>query len=240
MATRRAFSLGLVVLCVWSMAAASAQADDPDELYRDRENMRSAEQAADQWSRRAVTDFAAAWKLARISYWLGTHGPTDRRPALLERGIAAGTSAIQLIPNRPEGHFWLAATMGALAEESMGAGLKYRGRIRSELERTIAIDPEYEGGSAEAALGQWFARVPRLFGGSKALAEAHFRRAITINSNSRLGLFHLAELLLADGRKDEARLILQRVMDAPLDPDWTPENKETMARAAALLAGVRP
>ena len=34
----------------------------------------------------------------------------------LERGITAGEAAIRLGPDRPEGHYWLAADMGALAE----------------------------------------------------------------------------------------------------------------------------
>jgi tetratricopeptide (TPR) repeat protein len=232
---RRAFCFCLVVTCLWWIASPSAQGN-PDALYRDRENTVSAERAADLWQARASTDFDAAWKLARISYWLGTHGPHEQRKAALDRGITAGTSAIQLSPNRPDGHFWLAANMGALAEEGgMSAGLKYRGQIRDELQRTLAIDPKYEEGSAEAALGQWYAKVPGMFGGSKKDAESHLRRAIAINPESRTALVDLARLLMDDGRKDEARLLLRRAIDAPIDPAWAPEDKETAAEAAALL-----
>ena len=55
----------------------SAATDNPDELYRNRENLQSAQRAADLWEARASTDFDAAWKLARVSYWLGTHGPNE-------------------------------------------------------------------------------------------------------------------------------------------------------------------
>jgi tetratricopeptide (TPR) repeat protein len=215
---------------------AAVQAQDPDALYRNRQNPQSASRAADIWEARSNTDYDAAWKLARISYWLGTHGSKASRAAALERGIRAGEAAIRLAPNRPEGHFWLAANMGALAEEGgMNQGLKYRGRIKQELERTIAIDPKYEEGSAEAALGQWYAKVPGLFGGDDAKAEAHLRRALAINPQSRTALVNLADLLIHKGRKDEARALLQRAIKAPIDPQWAPEDREMAANAAALL-----
>jgi tetratricopeptide (TPR) repeat protein len=217
-------------------ASLAAQSDDPDALYRDRENRASAMRAADLWEARASTDYEAAWKLARMCYWLGTHGTKEERRAALERGVKAGETAVRLSPNRSEGHFWLAANMGTLAEAGgLSQGLKFRGRIRDELQRTMAIEPTYEQGSAEAALGQWYAKVPGLFGGDDKKAEAHFRRALEINPQSRTALVNLADLLIDKGRKDEARTHLQRAIDAPIDPDWAPEDNETAAEAARLM-----
>jgi tetratricopeptide (TPR) repeat protein len=213
-----------------------AQSDNPDALYRDRENRASAMRAADLWEARASDDYEAAWKLARMCYWLGTHGTKDERRAALERGVKAGETAVRLSPDRPEGHFWLAANMGTLAElGGLGQGLKFRGRIRDELQRTIAIDPTYEEGSAEAALGQWYAKVPGLFGGDDKKADEHFRRALAINPQSRTALVNLADLLIDGGRRNEARTLLQRAIDAPIDPEWAPEDNETAADAARLM-----
>ena len=76
-------------------------------------------------------DFDAAWKLARVSYWLGSHAPENERRAYLERGMQAARAAIALEPTRPEGHFWMAANMGALAESfGLRNGLQYRGAGR--------------------------------------------------------------------------------------------------------------
>src|SRR6476646_3866449 len=101
-----------------SLSQSVPKTDDPEALYRDRTNLDSAKRAAALWSARVTSDFDSAWKLARITYWIGKHAPNaERRPAL-ERGIAAGEMAVRLMPDRPEGHFWLAADMGALAESS--------------------------------------------------------------------------------------------------------------------------
>ena len=82
---------------------------------------------------------ASAWKLARACYWLGTHGPEAERRAALDRGLKAGEQAAKINPNRPEGYFWQAANMGALAESfGLWQGLKYRGK-RIELRREKEI-----------------------------------------------------------------------------------------------------
>jgi tetratricopeptide (TPR) repeat protein len=222
------------------LAASAAQAD-PDALYRERENLAKAEQAAEIWAERAAggAHFEAAWKLARACYWLGTQGPTDKRRATLERGVKAGTQAAELEPGRPEGHFWEAANMGALAQSfGMMQGLRYRGRVRDALERVRAIDPSWQQGSADRALGWWYHRVPGLFGGSEERAEQHLRQALTYNPHSTATLYFLAEVLLERDKDEEARQMLQRVLDAPLDPDWTPEDRDFKAKAKARLANL--
>jgi tetratricopeptide (TPR) repeat protein len=210
---------------------------DPDLLYRDRADIAKAQQAADIWAAEAgAGQFEAAWKLARACYWIGTHGPEPGRRTALERGVAAGEQAASLQPGTPEGHFWLAANMGALAESyGLRQGIKYRGRIKAELERVLALDPAWMQGSADRALGWWYHRVPGLFGGSEAQAEAHLRKALGYNPQSTATLYFLAEVLQTRGKTTEARTMLQRVLDAPIDPDWAPEDRDFKAKARAAL-----
>jgi hypothetical protein len=97
------------------------------------------------------------------------------------------------------------------------------------------LDPGFLDGSADRALGRWYFKVPRLFGGSHKLAEEHLRASLRYNPDSTATRFCLAELLLDDDRKDEARVELQKVIDAPLDPDWTPEDRDFKTKAVRLL-----
>jgi hypothetical protein len=220
---------------VWAVGQ-TRTADDPDLLYRQRGSPANAERAADLWAARGETDVDASWKLARACYWIGTHAPEAGRRAALERGVAAGEAAVRLAPNRPAGHFWLAANMGRLAESfGMVQGLKYRGRIKAELERVLAIEPGWQGGSAEAALGQWYFEVPRIFGGNRSKAEELLRRALTYDAGNRSALSALADLLIAAGRNGEARAVLREVLDAPSDPEWIPEDTEFKEKAARRL-----
>ena len=212
-------------------------------MYADRANPVSAAQAAVLWSDALEAnprDVDAAWKLARVSYWLGGHAPRSERRSHLERGIEAARAAVALEPTRPEGHFWLAANMGTLAESfGLRNGLRYRGAVKKELETVLALDPAFMEGSADRVLGRWHYRVPRLFGGSNRRAEEHLRASLKYNEQSVLSRFFLAEVLIDEDRDAEARAELQKVIDAPLSVEWAPEDAEYKARARALLERMR-
>jgi tetratricopeptide (TPR) repeat protein len=224
-------SLGVIFLC--SLAAAG---EDPDALYRQREDLANAARAAQIWSTNAAENYEAAWKLARAAYWIGGHAPEGERRGALERGITAGEAAVRLGPDRPEGHYWLAADMGALAESfGLSQGLKYRSRIKSELERVLAIAPAWEQASAVTALGRWYSRVPRLFGGSRSKADEHFRRALQQFPTSITALLFLAESLTDQHKTAEARQLLQQVIDAPIESEWAPEDRDFKRQAAEQL-----
>lgn len=222
---------------------AAATRSDADALYAGREDLASARQAEAVWAERLrqdPKDFTAAWKLARVRYWLGGHAAVNERKGTLEAGIAAARTAAALQPARPEGHFWIAANMGALAESfGLRQGLKYRGSIRDALHVVLKIDPSFQLGSADRALGRWYFKVPGLFGGSDRKSEEHLRRSLTYGPNNTVSHYFLAETLLGMDRKGEAIQHLQKVIDVPVDPDWAPEDREYKGKAQRLLQTLR-
>jgi tetratricopeptide (TPR) repeat protein len=237
----RSVSSFLIASCIllFYLSALFAQSPDPELLYADRANLASARRAAEAWASALASDprnFDAAWKQARADYWLGGHAPEPERRGFLDAGIEAGRKAAALQPNRPEGPFWTAANMGALAESyGLRQGLKYRKAIKQELETVLRLDQAFLEGSADRALGRWYFKVPGLFGGDRKLSEAHLRKSLTYNPNSTSSHFFLGELLQDEGRKDEARTEFQRVIDAPSRPDWAPEDREFKEKARRLL-----
>lgn len=233
-------AMAVVIPALDARTLVQVPADDPDALYKDRENLASAKHATDIWAERLKAnpkDFDSAYKLAQARYWLGTNGlPEPERKAALEAGIAAARSAIALNANRPEGHFWLAANMGALAESfGLRQGIKYRGQIKDALLMTLKLDPAFLDGSADRALGRWYFKVPGLFGGSNKQSEVHLRKSLTYNPNSIISHIFLAETLEDMGRKDEAKKEAQAALDAPVDPNWTPEDKRFKEQAKRLI-----
>jgi tetratricopeptide (TPR) repeat protein len=184
--------------------------------------------------------FDAAWKLARACYWLGGHAAEAEGRRIFDEGLDAGRTAIAAQPNRPDGYFWMAANMGALAESfGVRQGIKYRKPIKEALETVLRMDPAFLQGSADRALGRWYFKVPGLFGGSHKEAESHLRASLKYNPQSTASHFFLAEVLLDDGRKAEARAELQQVIDATPMPDWIPEDTEFKTKARALLARLK-
>ncbi|MBI2188467.1 MAG: hypothetical protein HYU37_15310 [Acidobacteria bacterium] len=223
--------------------ASAVQTDNPDALYANRTDLASAERAAALWEARLARDtrdVEAAWKLARACYWLGGHVPRADQRRQYERGVDAGRRAAVLEPQRPDGHFWMAANMGALAESfGLRQGLKYRGAIKDALETVLRIDPAFQQGSADRALGRWYFKVPGLFGGSREKSVEHLRRSLVHNPQSTASHYFLAETLIEMNRRTETRAELQQVLDAPLDPEWTPEDQEFKAKARTLLATLK-
>ena len=111
--------------------------------------------------------------------------------------------------------------------------------IREALEVVLRLDPAFMQGSADRALGRYYARVPSLLGGSREKAERHLRASLRYNPDSTISRLFLAELMLDQKRPTEARVELQRVIDAPLSDEWAPEDREFKRKAAALLAASR-
>jgi uncharacterized membrane protein len=215
-----------LTLFMQAMPAVAAQAPDPDLLYRQRENIASAQQAEGIWAAR----------LAKARYWLGTHAPENTRKAYLESGIAAGRAAVGASMSKPEGYFWIAANMGALAESfGLRQGLKYRGDIKEALETVLRLDPAFQQGSADRALGRWYYKVPGLFGGSNKKSEEHLRKSLVYNPNSASSLYFLAETLIDLKRRPEAKAVLEKLLAAPVDPDWAPEDREFKQKASVLV-----
>ena len=235
--------MGCSAFSVSSVHQLAQDSVDPDALYAKRDDIAKAQQAASIWQSRLQqnpNDFESAWKLAKATYWIGTQGPEAQRRATLEQGITAGRTATTLEPNRPEGHMWLAANMGALAESfGLRQGLKYRGEIKTELEAVLRINPAYEQGSADRALGRWYYKVPGLFGGSDAKSEDHLRKALTYNPNSTASLYFLAETLIALKRKREAKTTLERCLASPIDPNWGAEDRDFKRKAEKLMQTLR-
>lgn len=233
---------GLLLLAM--TLAQGATTDDPDRLYADRANLPSAHRAAALWEERLAqdrADFEAAWKLARACYWLGGHVSRPEQRTQYERGVEAGRLATVLQNDRPEGYFWMAANMGMLAESfGLRQGIRYRGPIKDALETVLRIDPAFQQGSADRALGRWYFKVPGLFGGSNRKSVEHLQRSLTFNPNSTASRYFLAETLIDANRRADARLELQKVLDAPIDTEWGPEDLEFKRRARALLAKIGP
>jgi hypothetical protein len=213
---------------------------DPDALYRERANVDRAREAVGIWEARLkadTRDFESAWKISRATYWIGKHEARDPGRRSLERGVAAGRQAAALQPGRPEGHFWMAANMGALAESfGLSQGLRYRGDIKEALERVLKIDPAFLDGSADRALGRWYHLVPGLFGGSESKSEELLRKSLTYNENSILTRFFLAETLFERDKIAEGLEELRKVIAATPDAEFEPEDRELQQKAAEELA----
>jgi tetratricopeptide (TPR) repeat protein len=210
---------------------------EADRLYAQREDLAKARLAVTVLRQARTADygnFDAAWKLARANYYLGTHSDGDEADNAFREGIEAGKAAVQLQGNRAEGHFWLGANYGGVAERSTLAGLSSVEDIRNEMDAVIKIDEKFQNGSAYMALGQLYMRAPRVLGGDTPKAIQYLQKAAQIGPDNALIKLNLAEAYHIAGRDGESRKQIDELLAMTPNPDYLPEHKDAVEKAKEL------
>ena len=60
------------------------------------------------------------------------------------------------------------------------------------------------------------------------------------DADNRIALSVLADLLVATGRRGEARVLQRRLLDAPIDEEWAPEDQDYKGQASVRLNAFAP
>jgi len=118
-----------VLLALGALAALPALAQTPsaspliqegDELYAQRGDLAKAKEARAKYEAALAgkeDDYGASWRLARVLYWIGDHTRTnDAKKPIFQQGIEHAKRAVELDPNKPDGHFWLGVCYGVYGE----------------------------------------------------------------------------------------------------------------------------
>jgi hypothetical protein len=178
------------------------------------------------------------WLATRSLSEQGARAAGDEKIRLLERAIEVGEEAVRRCPESVGAHFWLGASYGRFAEARRGlTALRMVGRIRREMETSVRLQPDYDGGDAFLALGQLDLSVPGLFGGSRKRGVEWLEEGLRVapgNLDIRLAL---AEAYLHDGRRAEALGLLRGIIGAPAT---SAPSEETRRRALDLLRQQEP
>src|SRR3569832_1159595 len=114
---------------------------EAEPLYEGREDMTKARTAVTALRQAHAADYGnyeAAWKLARAAFYVGDRTDVEtERDAMFKEGIDAGKAAVQLQPNKPDGHFWLGANYGGSAAHSKLSNLSSFQDIKGEMEAVV-------------------------------------------------------------------------------------------------------
>ena len=202
---------------------------DPAAIDRARALLES--EAAARPAAEVLVELARAWFITAEFRRSGEAAKT----AAYEQGREAARRAIAMAPGNDAAHLWLAINTGRAAEvKGRVAGLRMLPAIRESSDTVLRLNPNNVDGLILA--GGILANVPRLMGGDRSKAEAHFRRALELDPHKTGARLELAELYLELRRSSDARVELQRIVDetAPTDlPRWTVSEAP---RARTLLA----
>jgi tetratricopeptide (TPR) repeat protein len=211
---------------------------EADTLYAQRKDLSKVRSGIAVLRQVRINDdgnYEAAWKLAKFDYYLGFHASDNReREAAFQEGVDAGRIAVHLQGDKADGHFWLGANYGGSAQISMLAALAVFQDIRTEMEKVIEIDPNYEVGSGYMVLGRLYLEVPRVLGGDKKKAIDYLEKGLRVGSGNGLMHLRLAEAYHATGRDRDARKQIDFILNMTPGSDYLPEHEETVAGAKEL------
>src|ERR1044072_7572065 len=209
--------------------AAAGKIAEAEPLYEGRDDMTKARTAVTILRQAHAADYGnyeAAWNLARAAFFVGDRTDNDKeRDDMFREGTMAGKAAVQLQPNKPEGHFWLGANYGGTASHSTLANLSSFQDIKGEMEAVLKIDETYQGYSAYVGLGRLYLQAPKVLGGDVAKAIEYLEKGIKLNPNNTIMRFHLAEAYETSNRDAEAKKQIDTLIATTPDPKYVAEHK---------------
>ncbi len=243
--TRKAF---FAVLFLAALAALWAQAQDAagliaegDALYAERAVPAKAQEAKAKYEAALAAggdDYGASWRLARISYWIGDHTANkDMKKAILLQGIEHAKKAVELGPDKADGHFWLGVCYGVYGEaKGVLKSLSLVKPIKEAMRRVLEIDPAYDRGGADRVLGRVYHEVPKFAGGGEKKSLEHLLKSVEYGPRVGLNLLYLADTYISLDEFDKARETLETILTMEPYPDLLPETEEERVQARERLA----
>jgi tetratricopeptide (TPR) repeat protein len=242
---KAATCLAAMVLCL-SLAVPALAADSAalmqqaDELYAQRADLAKAKQAADLYEQALAADpenEKAAWKAARVLYWIGRNTKGDEaKVKVFERGIADAKKAIAIDPLSLGGHYWLGVSYGLYGSaKGISKSLSLINPIKEEMAKVIAIEPKYDEGGPYRVLGRLYFKVPGIFGGSNSDAIKNLKTAIKYGPTRWLNQLYLAEVYIDEDENDKAKELLAQVIKGPAPKGLEPEYAMWKAKAQELM-----
>jgi tetratricopeptide (TPR) repeat protein len=245
----KALTLALILL-ILSLSAFAAPATPPqapgsliaqgDALFMERADFLKSKEARSKYEAALAAGedaFEASWRLSRVCYWIGDHtGAKDLKKTVLLAGIEHAKKAIELNPNKPEGHFWLGVCYGVYGEaKGVLKSLSLVKPIKEAMRRVLEIDPAHDRGGADRVLGRVYHELPGFVGGSEKTSLEHLLKAVEYGPRVGLNLLYLADTYISLNRIDDARKALEAILTLEPYPDLLPETAEERDQARQRL-----
>jgi tetratricopeptide (TPR) repeat protein len=218
------------------ITAIRAQASTLFEQRDDLDKLREAIKHIGSVRNPEKRDYEIEWTFARYNYFLGRHTTeSDEADKAFTQGRAAARIALNVSPNRPEGHFWFGANFGELCKRSpVTVGLRHVAEVRRAMLKVVEMEPGYEGASAFDVLGQ-IELATRLKDGTAEKAVEYLEKGLEYEKDNPSLNLHLAEAYRTLRRDAEAKQQLMAILQMKPAPGFGPEHAQTTAAAKKLL-----
>jgi len=154
-------------------------------------------------------------QLARTCFILGDLAPKDQRAGYYNKGLAYAEKLLAQEPAGVAGHYWKALNLSGLADVGTRMeGFKLLPKLMDELKRALILDETYDQAGTHRVLGRIYFEAPGwpISVGDKNKSLSHLTTAVRLAPGNSTNHLYLAETLLDQGKKDQAREELQKVL----------------------------
>lgn len=187
--------------------------------------------------------YEAWWKYGRSCYFYANYfipdSDNEAQKQIYGEGKDACLKAVDINTNGVEGHFWLAAEYGSWAEANgVFKSLAYAKDIKKELEIVIKLDKKYYSGGGYRVLGRVYFEAPGwpISVGSNKLSLKYEKMAVEIGPEEISNYYFLADVLIAEGQKEEALKVINQGLSLSINPDNVTEDKDNIESLKTLKA----
>jgi tetratricopeptide (TPR) repeat protein len=182
--------------------------------------LRHALEKAPDWAA-GKDGYAAHWRIARAETELCDTDAANKTQHAAA-GIAAGRKAIELEPERAEGHYYLAQSIGYSVQDQKGDSKELVAEIVRHAEKAGQIDEKFDHAGPIRFLGALYAKAPAppLSIGDPEKAVKMLKRAVELDGAFPANHIYLADALVADERFPEADEVIKRARGMLADKAW--------------------
>ncbi len=226
-----------------TVAEAQKTREEAESLYNQQPHslasVRNAANLFEQAARTLQDDYVAQWQAAEVLEFLAGNEPrSDQRRQSARRGIVFARRARELKPDGVEGSYWFALNVGRLADVDRTYGLDAVGEMQTAVKRAIELDERYDLAGPLRVLGVLYLRTPQPPAsiGSPRKGLRMLQRAVELFPDYPENYLYLAEALRDNGRADEAKEALRKVLEAKPWPEQQFESEQWKAEALKLRA----
>jgi tetratricopeptide (TPR) repeat protein len=172
--------------------------------------------------------------LAQVEFWRYEYAPekSKERRVVAKKGADLAKKALELDENNMWANAWASAMMGIHGqEEGILSILHYLPKIEGYAKRAIELDENYNNAMAHQVLGNLYRLSPPkpISVGSKKKSLEEFERVRELAPSCPVAAISFAELQLSRRKKDDARKLLQFVIDTEKvdhGPEFMAKQKE--------------
>jgi len=173
--------------------------------------------------------FDAHFRLARAAAEQCTLDEGAACQASIPKAMESARKAVELAPDRVEGHYYLAQLIGFSAQTQRGADIKpMLSQMVTESEIAIKIDDKFDSGGPLRMLGTVYTRAPAppVAIGDPEKAVQFLTRAVAVAPDHPLNQIYLAEAQIADERYQDAESTIQKSRKLLTDGKWNGKRSE--------------